>query len=80
MLTLGVVPAAWYHGGDTIDAPAGAKTPGNHAVLAVGSLDEPERLIVKNSWGLTWGDGGYGLVTRRYHEHYALRAHILEAA
>lgn len=80
VLTLAVVPAAWYHGGDTIDAEPGVKTPGNHAVLAVGSLGDPERLIVKNSWGPGWGDGGYGLVTRRYYDHYALRAHILEAA
>jgi hypothetical protein len=80
VLTLCVVPTAWYHAGDTVDAAAGAKTPGNHAVLAVGSLDAPERLIVKNSWGPSWGDGGYGLVTRRYYDHYALRAHILEAA
>ncbi|MBA2717399.1 MAG: C1 family peptidase [Propionibacteriales bacterium] len=80
VLTLGVVPAAWYHGGDVIDAPAGGKMPGNHAVLAVGSLESPERLVIKNSWGPVWGDSGYGLVTRRYYDHYALRAHILEAA
>lgn len=80
VLTLGVVPAAWYHGGGTIDAPPGAKTPGNHAVLAVGNLDDPERVIVKNSWGPSWGDGGYGFVTRRYYDHYALRAHILETS
>jgi C1A family cysteine protease len=33
---------------------------GGHAVLAVG-YDHPRRLlIVRNSWGRTWGDGGYG--------------------
>jgi hypothetical protein len=78
VLTLGVVPAAWYHSDDTVDAAPGAKTPGNHAVLAVGNVDVPGRLIVKNSWGSSWGDAGYGLVTRRYYDHYALRAHILE--
>lgn len=80
VLTLGVVPAAWYHDGDTVDAAPKAKTPGNHAVLAVGSLDGPERLIVKNSWGPDWGDGGYGFVTRRYYDEYALRAHNLETS
>ena len=80
VLTLAVVRAAWYHGGDTVDAPPGVKTPGSHAVLAVGNLGDPERLIVKNSWGPEWGDAGYGLVTRRYYDHYALRAHILETS
>jgi C1A family cysteine protease len=74
-----VVAAAWYHDGALVDAPGGQKTPGNHAVLAVGALDAPQRLIVKNSWGPSWGDGGYGLLTRRYYDHYALRAHTLEA-
>jgi len=33
---------------------------GGHAVLAVG-YDHPRRLIIfRNSWGRTWGDGGYG--------------------
>jgi hypothetical protein len=79
VLTLRVVAAAWYHAGDIVDAEANLKTPGNHAVLAVGTLDAPERLIVKNSWGPGWGDAGYGYVTRRYHACYALRAHTLEA-
>lgn len=78
ILTLKVVPAAWYHGHDLVDALPGGKTPGNHAVLAVGVLDAPERLIIKNSWGAEWGDGGYGYVTRRYHDHYALGAHRLQ--
>jgi hypothetical protein len=78
VLTLAVVHAAWYHAGDLVDADANLKTPGNHAVLAVGSFEAPDRLIIKNSWGPTWGDHGYGYITRRYHDHYALRAHILE--
>ena len=53
---------------DTIDAAPGGQTPGNHAVLAVG-IDAPDRLIVKNSWGPGWGDGGYGFVTPRYYDH-----------
>lgn len=32
---------------------------GGHAVLAVGYDDEAGRLIVRNSWGETWGDKGY---------------------
>lgn len=78
ILTVAVVPAAWYHDDVLIDAEPTQKTPGNHAVLAVGALDGPERLIVKNSWGDDWGEHGYGYLTRRYYDHYALRAHLLE--
>lgn len=78
VLTVAVVKAAWYHAGDLVDAEPKLETPGNHAVLAVGVLDDPDRLIIKNSWGSGWGDDGYGYLTRRYYDHYALRVHILE--
>jgi C1A family cysteine protease len=32
---------------------------GGHAVLAVGYDDATKRLLVRNSWGTTWGMGGY---------------------
>lgn len=32
---------------------------GGHAVLAVGYNDKREALLVRNSWGTTWGMGGY---------------------
>jgi len=32
---------------------------GGHAVLAVGYDDSKQCLIVRNSWGPTWGDKGY---------------------
>jgi C1A family cysteine protease len=32
---------------------------GGHAVMAVGYDDEQQHLIVRNSWGDTWGDKGY---------------------
>jgi C1A family cysteine protease len=37
----------------------GDPTVGGHAVLAVGYSDPESRLIVRNSWGPSWGDGGY---------------------
>ena len=40
----------------------------NHAVLAVGygfALSKGRHVKVKNSWGTTWGDGGYMLMDRR---------------
>jgi len=35
------------------------KVLGGHAVLAVGYDDSTQCLIVRNSWGPTWGDHGY---------------------
>ena len=32
---------------------------GGHAVLAVGYDDERQVIIVRNSWGVNWGDKGY---------------------
>lgn len=78
ILTVRVVRSAWRQPDALIDAAPGRKSPGNHAVLAVGSLTGPDRIIVKNSWGPGWGDGGYGYLTRRYLDHYGLRAHVLE--
>ncbi len=37
----------------------GDKLVGGHAVLAVGYDNRRGVLIVRNSWGAEWGDGGY---------------------
>ncbi len=37
----------------------GERLLGGHAVMAVGYDDEKQVLIVRNSWGKTWGDKGY---------------------
>lgn len=78
ILTVRLVYSAWRKPDGVIDAEPGRKTPANHAVLAVGALTGPDWIIVKNSWGPNWGDHGYGYLTRRYLDHYALRAHALE--
>ncbi len=76
VVTLRLVPRAWFHTHDEIDAEPGAPIRGGHAVLAVG-IDDQNRLIVKNSWGPWWGDSGYGYVTARYLQHYGVIAHAL---
>lgn len=48
------------HGG-ALGTPAAGELLGDlHAVAAVGFDDDAHELLVRNSWGDTWGDGGYG--------------------
>ena len=37
----------------------GEESEGGHAVLCVGYNDDTQRLIVRNSWGISWGQRGY---------------------
>jgi C1A family cysteine protease len=37
----------------------GEATIGGHAVVAVGYSDPQSHVIVRNSWGPSWGDCGY---------------------
>ncbi len=45
---------------------AGRESHGGHAMLCVGYSDADEVFIVRNSWGTTWGDGGYCYIPYRY--------------
>ena len=38
---------------------SGEQVLGGHAVLAVGYDDAAQRFVVRNSWGESWGQGGY---------------------
>eukprot|EP01004_Peranema_trichophorum_P005640 NODE_4491_length_1159_cov_97.030888_g3973_i0.p1 GENE.NODE_4491_length_1159_cov_97.030888_g3973_i0~~NODE_4491_length_1159_cov_97.030888_g3973_i0.p1 ORF type:complete len:347 (+),score=75.65 NODE_4491_length_1159_cov_97.030888_g3973_i0:30-1070(+) len=37
-----------------------------HAMLLVGYSDKKQHYIIRNSWGTTWGDNGYGYVPYNY--------------
>ena len=39
---------------------------GGHAVLAVGYDDPARRFLIRNSWGTSWGVGGYGTMPYEY--------------
>lgn len=55
----GIVPMPkWYE-----------KELGGHAMLAVGYDDEKQHVIVRNSWGDQWGDGGYCYLPYDYFTH-----------
>lgn len=51
----------------TIPLPATTeKALGGHALLCVGYSDETERFDFRNSWGVSWGKGGYGTIPYDY--------------
>jgi hypothetical protein len=61
------VDATWYaattnHGNLDVYMPATAR--GGHAVALVGYT--PDRFIVRNSWGVGWGDQGFGYASLAY--------------
>ena len=44
----------------------GEKPVGGHAVVAVGYSDSKNQVIVRNSWGASWGDHGYFYMPYQY--------------
>lgn len=50
---------------------------GGHAVLVVGYDDSKNYLIVRNSWGATWGDKGYFYMPYNYFNQYTMDKWIL---
>jgi len=45
---------------------------GNHAVCAVGFDDKKELIKFKNSWGVNWGDCGYGYISYKYFQDFMI--------
>ena len=48
------------------------KVLGGHAVMAVGYDDAQQRIIVRNSWGTSWGQQGYFTMPYAYLTNHQL--------
>jgi hypothetical protein len=72
-LTIDVQPG--FDAGHGIIKPGGTSR-GQHAITAVGYDEQQRTILIRNSWGEGWGDGGYGLLSFEYveqaHEAWAL--------
>jgi hypothetical protein len=51
-----------------IDYKEGEKNNGLHAIILGSYDDNVEKFILKNSWGIDWGLGGYSYITYKYIE------------
>jgi C1A family cysteine protease len=72
ILTLRLTEAWQKVGSDGLIAPPSAadRFLGGHAVVAVGYDTGAQRILVRNSWGARWGDGGHGWVPEEYLDQY----------
>lgn len=63
--------------GDVPMPAAGEEVLGGHAILAVGYDDVAQRVTFRNSWGETWGDGGYGTLAYAFFDDRAANANSM---
>jgi hypothetical protein len=64
--------------------PLNAPTSDYHAVLVIGvatnTIGENRRLLIRNTWGLGWGAGGYGWLPLDYLIAFAVQAAVIDPA
>lgn len=52
---------------------------GGHAVVAVGQDPRRQRILIRNSWGMSWGADGHGWLTDSYLRDHGFEVVTLEA-
>lgn len=79
VLGIDLWPGAYTPAGDTLETPFPADLLGEgHAVLLAGADEQNRRLLLRNSWGSTWGAGGYAWIAERTWERVRLGAWIVQ--
>ena len=76
LLVLGITDS-WFRVAGTGRLPSPGPTDrlqGRHAVVAVGYDDDEQRLIIRNSWGVGWGDAGYAWLPYDYVDLHGVQA------
>jgi len=58
--------------------PPGPVRGGGHAMAAIGYDDEKNAMLVINSWGPGWGDGGYGWIEYDTFSRMVKRAYVVQ--
>ena len=48
-----------------------------HSILVMGYDNGANDLIIQNSWGANWGEGGYGYLPQRYFDRYQHEAWVI---
>lgn len=76
-----VQPTFWLTGeGVFIDVPHVESNEGLHAILIIGygqREDGKNFFIIRNSWGVDWGDNGYAYISYEYFNKYNCGAWII---
>lgn len=67
MFGIDIFPSFYSAPGGDVDLPGvGEVRTDGHALIAVGYDDATGRVAFRNSWGQSWGDGGYGTIPYAY--------------
>ena len=80
VLCLCHVASAWNPVSGLVHCAPGTAWAMKHAVVAVGDrrIHGHDCLVVKNSWGPSWGDSGYGYISQSYVDAYLSDAYIVK--
>ncbi len=66
-------------GRNVYDGPGGA-TIGGHMQCVVGVIEPLDVFVIRNTWGPSWGDLGYGYMSRRVFDMMARDIWVVQAA
>ncbi len=66
LMGVSVFPSFYKPVNGVVDLIEGEYFKGGHCVLVGAYDDDIEKVVIKNSWGVDWGIGGFGYLTYKY--------------